>query len=146
MFAFLPDMNAVFIDAFTQIAHITQLLCFIYVEAHHLLQVLPGGFQALDDGFAHLCGGEDGSGGAEGEDLLQDLAAVEVVVVELHGVGVGILVVAGLFVVARKHHEAALDGVVLAFDAQGHALAAAREELLKGCFGALGDGRIKALD
>lgn len=57
---------------------------------------------------------------------------VEVVVVELHGVGVGVFIIAGFFVIGSEHHEAALDGVILALDAQGHALAAAREELLEG--------------
>ncbi len=100
----------------------------------------------LDDGFAHVCRDEDGGGGAEGEDLLQDLAAVEIVVVELYGVGVCLLVIAGFFVVAREHHEAALDGVVLTLDAQSHALAAAIEKLLEGVFGACRDTRLEALD
>ena len=100
----------------------------------------------LDDGFAHVCRDEDGGGGAEGEDLLQDLAAVEIVVVELYGVGVCLLVVAGLFVVAREHHEAVLDGVVLTLDAQGHALAAVREKLMEGFLCTCGDWRVKALD
>ena len=100
----------------------------------------------LDDGFAHVYRDEDGGGGAEGEDLLQDLAAVEIVVVELYGVGVCLLVVAGLFVVAREHHEAVLDGVVLTLDAQGHALAAVREKLMEGFLCTCGDWRVKALD
>lgn len=100
----------------------------------------------LDDGFAHVCRGEDGGGGAEGEDLLQDPAAVEIVIVELYGIGVCLLVVAGFFVVAREHHEAAFDGVVLTLDAQGHALAAVREKLMESFLYTLGDWRVKALD
>lgn len=49
-------------------------------------------------------------------------------------------------ILGSKHHVAALDGVVLAFDVQGHALAAAREELLEGFFGTGRNWRIKALD
>ena len=115
-------------------------------KAHNLLQVLPGRLQPLDDGLAHVCRGENSCGGAEGEDLLQDLVAVEVVVVELHGVGVGVLIIAGFFIIGSKHHETALNGVVLAFNAQSHALATAREEALKGFFGACRDARVKALD